>query len=92
MYLSVAEVAKRFKVNHKYVYDLVSANVLPSVRFQKPNSERPVIRIPIAGLEQWEAQQLQRAKYCLAVWQARDSRVVQLLDTPELYHSLEPKT
>jgi excisionase family DNA binding protein len=55
MYLSVAQVAKRFKINHKYVYDLIANDVLPSVKFLKPKSERPVIRVPIAALEAWEA-------------------------------------
>jgi excisionase family DNA binding protein len=58
MFLSVAQVAKRYGINHKYVYDLVAKNVLPSVKFKKPNSERPVIRVPIAALEAWESSQL----------------------------------
>jgi hypothetical protein len=59
MYLSVSDAAKRYGFNRKFVYDLLNMKVLPCVKFEKPGTKRPVIRIPIDALEKWELKQLE---------------------------------
>jgi excisionase family DNA binding protein len=58
MYLTIPETAERFGVKLKFVYDLINAKVLPSIKLQLPNKSRPVLRVPIAALEKWEADQI----------------------------------
>lgn len=58
-FFSVPDVAKRWDVNHKFVYDLIKSGQLPAIKLGSPGTLRPVIRIPRTSLEAWEQARLE---------------------------------
>ena len=59
-YLSVAEVAKRWKVRGQFVYGQIAQGKLQALKMGSP--KRPVVRVPRDSLEQYEAAQMGGAK------------------------------
>ncbi len=57
MYISVGQTAKRLGVHNHFVYNLIKKNGLPCMKIGA--AHKPVLRIPVAALEAWEAQQLE---------------------------------
>jgi excisionase family DNA binding protein len=58
MFLSVKSTAARYGVNPRTIYTAIEEGRLPAIRIGEPGTKRPVIRIPLSALEQWEAKQL----------------------------------
>ena len=60
MYLSVADVAKRWGVRQQFVYGQIAQGKLPALKMG--SVKRPVVRVPRESLEQYEAAQMGGAK------------------------------
>jgi excisionase family DNA binding protein len=57
-YVSPKQAAERFNVHTHLIYKEIAAGRIRAVRIGAPDSKRPVLRIPIAALEAWEAAQI----------------------------------
>ena len=57
-FLSVKSVAQRYGLTERTIYQEITAKRIPAVKIGDPGSKRPTLRIPIDGLEKWEADQL----------------------------------
>jgi excisionase family DNA binding protein len=56
-YYTVNQIAARFGLHFKTVYQMINRGDLPSIKIN-PTSKRPVVRVPVAALEAWEAANL----------------------------------
>jgi Helix-turn-helix domain len=59
-FFGVSDVAKRWDVHQNFVYNLIKSGELPCLKIGNPGSKRPVIRIPLDSLKNWEAKQLEQ--------------------------------
>jgi hypothetical protein len=55
--LTVNDVAARWNADPKFVYGLIAVGALSVVRLGAPGAKRPMIRVPLASLEQYERAQ-----------------------------------
>ena len=56
--LSVNEVAARWSVDPKFVYALIASGDLSALKLGASGTKRPMIRVPLQTLEEYEKNQL----------------------------------
>jgi excisionase family DNA binding protein len=60
-YYTVNQMAAHFNLHAKTIYQMIDRGDLPAIKIN-PTSKRPIVRVPAAAFEAWEAAQLEGTK------------------------------